>query len=254
LTRDDNALQASLRNELVALLHAKRHEEALALLYRALAESPAAPELQRGIDHLKNFLIVGYAKRLGGLDRVAPPIPASVSRKPEAMLVGRYIDGVTTFGDIAQTCPLGLLRTLQVLVGLFAPPLEDEAAASSRGKPAGEVASAREPASVLSLVTRLQAPVEIADSKPREAPESARMLPAAPLSTAAEDPAAAAQAEAEAEKAYRALFQTGTTAFVQRRFREAVEAFEECARLRPEDKSVLVMLRRSQQDLRNQIE
>jgi tetratricopeptide (TPR) repeat protein len=248
LTREDNALEASLRNELVALLRAKRHEEALALLYRALAESPAAPELQRGIDHLKNFLIVGYAKRLGGLDRVAPPVPAAISRKPEAMLVGRYIDGVATFGDIAQTCPLGLLRTLQVLVGVFAPPTADEGEPSSRGKVPSEAASAREPASVLSLVTRLQGPVESSELKPSSAPGSARMLPAAPASAAAETP------EAELEKTYRALFAAGTTAFVQRRFREAVDAFEECARLRPDDKAVHVMLRRSQQDLRNQIE
>jgi hypothetical protein len=245
LTRESNRpLQPSLRGELVALLRDKRHEEALALLYRALADAPGAPELQRGIDHLKNHLIVGYAKRLGGLDRVAPLHSAATSRNPEAMLVSKYIDGTATFGDIAQTCPLGQLRTLQVLVGMFVPVSSTDAEPLSEG-------ATRESANVLRLVARLHDPTESQDvysipahSGMRERPPSAQVAAAA----------AEPSPEAEAEREFRSLFASGTTAYVQRRFREAVDAFEECERLRPDDKSVAVMLRRSQHDLRNLIE
>src|SRR5688572_17146896 len=118
---DGDALQkvAAVRADVVALLREKRYEEALAALYRARSESPGDPELQRSIDQLKEFLVGAYAKRLGGLDQIAKPIPLSAVRSPDAVLLARYIDGTSTFGDLAQMCPLGQLRTLQVLIGLY---------------------------------------------------------------------------------------------------------------------------------------
>ena len=110
---------ATVRADVVAFLREKRYEEALAALYRARSESPGDRELQKSIDQLKEFLVGAYAKRLGGLDQVAKPIPLTAVRTPDAVLLARYIDGTSTFGDLAQMCPLGQLRTLQVLIGLY---------------------------------------------------------------------------------------------------------------------------------------
>ncbi|HET9959910.1 MAG TPA: hypothetical protein VFQ61_35705 [Polyangiaceae bacterium] len=120
MSHNTDALQkVSVRTDVLALLREKRYEDALALLYRARSEAPADRELQKSIDQIKEFLVGAYAKRLGGLDRVATPIPSSAVRSPDVVLLSRYVDGTSTFGDIAQMCPLGQLRTLQVLVGLY---------------------------------------------------------------------------------------------------------------------------------------
>jgi hypothetical protein len=110
---------ALVRADVVGLVRDKRYEEALAVLYRARAESPSDREIQKSIGQIKEFLIGAYAKRLGGLDQVARPIPLSAVRSPDALLLARYIDGTSTFGDVAQICALGQLRTLQVLVALY---------------------------------------------------------------------------------------------------------------------------------------
>jgi len=106
------------RADVVGLVREKRYEEALAVLYRARSDSPGDLEIQRSIGQIKEFLIGAYAKRLGGLDQVAVRIPTSATSSPDALLVDRYIDGTSTFGDIAQVCPLGQLRTLQLLIEL----------------------------------------------------------------------------------------------------------------------------------------
>ena len=74
-------------------------------------------------------MVGSYAKRLGGLDQVAQPVEPASGRSPDVVLLSRYVDGVTTYGDLAAICPLGRLRTLQVLTEIYAkaadPPASD---------------------------------------------------------------------------------------------------------------------------------
>src|SRR5690606_11354661 len=55
-------------------------------------------------------------------------------------------------------------------------------------------------------------------------------------------------AETAEDRRYREEFARGTAAFVQRRYAEAIEAFEACARMRPGDAGASVMLRRAQRE------
>src|SRR3954469_7805422 len=107
MSSERDASAALVRADVLVLLRERRYEEALAMLYRARAESPDSAELQKSIDQIKEFLVGAYAKRLGGLDQVARPIPVSSTRSPDMVLVSRYIDGTSTFGDVAQMSPLG---------------------------------------------------------------------------------------------------------------------------------------------------
>lgn len=202
---DANA--ALVRSDVLVLLREKRYEEALARLYQARAETPDNVELQKGIDQVKEFLIGAYAKRLGGLDQIAEPVPPVAGRSPDMVLLARYVDGTSTYGDLAEMCPLGRLRTLQVLIEMYprqAPP------------PSSTI---REP-------------------EPEPEPETERS--ASSLPPAVEDPEA---------RAYREAFARGTAAYIQRRFADAVEAFEHCDQLRPGDAAAAVMLRRARRDL-----
>src|SRR5262245_22029310 len=97
-----DATTALVRSDVLVLLREKRYEEALARLYQARAESPGSVELQRGIDQVKEFLIGAYAKRLGGLDQIAKPIAPAPGRSPDMVLIARYVDGATTYGDLAE--------------------------------------------------------------------------------------------------------------------------------------------------------
>jgi hypothetical protein len=215
----------------LALLRDKRYEEALAALYRARADAPSDPHLQKSIEQVKEFLIGAYAKRLGGLDQVAKPIPLSALRSPDTVLLARYVDGTSTFDDVTQICPLGKLRTLQVLVGLYSgkepPRIDAEAPTSGVRLPAVAPAAAAPPAAL----TR-------DDDLP--APETARSASVA---------AVVQSLETEETRQYNEAFGRGTAAYVQHRYGDAVEAFEVCARLRPGDKPADVMLRRSLRDL-----
>jgi tetratricopeptide (TPR) repeat protein len=245
-----DALQgvAALRADVVALLREKRYEETLAALYRARSESPNDLELQKSIEQLKEFLVGTYAKRLGGLDRVATTIPISAVRTPDAVLLARYIDGTSTYGDLAQICPLGQLRTLQVLIGLYCgsePPRiygiesarvygvetprahHDPPTSGLRG-PDGPV----EPFAV-EVATRER------DDADRGPPDTARSASVAAAARAFED---------ENDRQYKELFALGTAAFVQRRFTDSAELFESCLQLRPDDRAATVMLRRSLDD------
>jgi hypothetical protein len=241
-----DALQrvASLRADVVALLRERRYEETLAALYRARSESPADLELQKGIDQLKEFLIGTYAKRLGGLDRVATPIPLSAVRSPDAVLLARYIDGTSTYGDLAQMCPLGQLRTLQVLLGLYsgseppriygveAPRIHGVEAASQPQEPPHSGLRVQDgPLEPLSVGVA----DETQDNAERSAPDTARSG-----SFVVERPF-----ETEESRRYNELFARGTAAFVQGRYTESAEAFDSCVRLRPDDRAAAVMLRRS---------
>ncbi len=234
---------ALVRADVLVLLREKRYEEALAVLYRARADQPDNTELLKSIDQIKEFLIGAYAKRLGGLDQIAKPIPLSASRSPDVVLLSRYIDGVSTFGDIAQMSPLGQLRTLQILVGLY----------PKRESQAGDPKSARQPV----LVEPAPEPIETA-FRPETLEKSGMIEVREPIEVAPPEsvqrPSSTPPRPVETEEArqYRELFEAGTAAFIQRRYQEAVTAFEACDRLRPGDKAAGVMLRRSLRDLEHQ--
>jgi len=231
MSSDRDASAALVRADVLVLLRERRYEEALAMLYRARADSPDSAELQKSIDQIKEFLIGAYAKRLGGLDQIAQQIPVSAARSPDVVLISRYIDGNSTFADIAQMCPLGQLRTLQVLVGLYKKP--DAAPASSELEQRRSGLHAIDPLTNDSGSFAVHMPVEA------PAPDTARSPSSLPASVM----------ETEQDRRYKEAFSQGTAAFIQRRFADAVAAFRTCDSLRPGDSAAQVMLRRSQRDL-----
>jgi hypothetical protein len=223
-----DASAALVRADILVLLREKRYEEALARLYQARSESPDSAELQKGIDQVKEFLIGAYAKRLGGLDQIARPIPPAAGRSPDIVLLSRYIDGTSTYGDLAQMCPLGRLRTLQVLMEMY--PRNSAAV----GVPASEAPYSG------------PRPAESRTNDFAEAPpESARSTSAILRS----EPAPSPRSESPEERRYRELFEAGTAAFIQRRYDDAITAFESCAELRAGDGPAAVMLRRVRREL-----
>ena len=224
-----DAVAALVRADILVLLREKRYEEALARLYQARSESPDSAELQKGIDQVKEFLIGAYAKRLGGLDQIAKPVPPAAGRSPDVVLLSRYIDGTSTYGDLAQMCPLGRLRTLQVLMEIYPrqsslPGAEPEAPYSG-------------PRSVDSAA-HLSGSEGLADSDDERPPETERSSSAIRLGEQV-----AAPVETAEERSYREQFQLGTAAFVQRRYEDAIAAFEACKQQRVDDPRVDVMLR-----------
>jgi hypothetical protein len=214
---DSDPSAALVRSDVLVLLRQKRYEEALARLYQARTDTPGSMELQKGIDQVKEFLVGSYAKRLGGLDQIAQPVEPAAGRSPDMVLLSRYIDGVTTYGDLAAICPLGRLRTLQVLTEIYAKPVDP-------------------PASDARLV-----------ADPVDAPETARSPTSIP------PPHVPPVDDSPDARAYRAAFAQGTAAFIQNRFADAIEAFETCDRLRPGDAAANVMLRRARRDLESRI-
>jgi hypothetical protein len=256
---DGDVLQKtdSVRADVLALLREKRYEEALSVLYRARSESPADRQLQKSIDQIKEFLIGAYAKRLGGLDQVATPVPLAVVRSPDALLLSRYIDGSATLGDVAQMCPLGQLRTLQVLIGLYfgaEPPRIDAELARIDVDP--QRADSGAPRSGLRVPDAPAAPITLLGGVPPQddrAPDTARSASSAAVAQrvaqSATIPPAPSSSARRQQDPYEEMFTAGTAAFVQRRYSEAVEAFEACVRLRPDDRAATVMLRRSLQGL-----
>jgi hypothetical protein len=233
-----DASAALVRADVLVLLRERRYEDALAMLYRARADSPDSAELQKSIDQIKEFLIGAYAKRLGGLDQIAQQIPVNTVRSPDVVLVSRYIDGNSTIGDIAQMCPLGQLRTLQVLVGLYKKP--DAAPTSTeleRTRSSG-IHTIDPGASDTAAFAAHLAP-------DAPAPDTARSPSELPVTA----PVSVLVVETEDDRRYKESFSLGTAAFIQRRFADAVRAFRACDDLRPGDKAAQVMLRRAQRDL-----
>ena len=241
---------ALVRSDVLVLLRERRYEDALARLYQARAETPGSVELQKGIDQVKEFLIGAYAKRLGGLDQIAKSFTPGAGRSPDVVLLSRYIDGVTTYGDLAEICPLGRLRTLQVLIEMYVPK------SSVTGGAEQEAHSGPRPLDALSEPhVRVLPPVppsgELADSE-QPSVESEEPAPETARSASPPPPSAPIDESPEARE-YRAAFGRGTAAFIQSRFADAVDAFETCARLRPGDTAADVMLRRARRDLESRV-
>jgi hypothetical protein len=219
---------ALVRADVLVLLREKRYEEALERLYRARADAPDSAELQKSIEQVKEFLVGAYAKRLGGLDRIARPVAPAPGRSPDMVLLSRYIDGTSSYGDLSQMCPLGRLRTLQVLVEMYA----------RQGTPAGQLGA--EPEVPYSGPRALDVPTALlADAVDEPAPDTARSV-APPPASPPDTPEA---------RDYREAFGRGTAAFIQRRYGDAVDAFAACAHLRPGDGAADVMLRRARREL-----
>jgi len=224
---DVDVSAALVRSDVLVLLRQKRYEEALARLYQARAETPDSAELQKGIDQVKEFLIGSYAKRLGGLDQIAQPVEPASGRSPDMVLLSRYVDGTTSYGDLAAICPLGRLRTLQVLTEIYAKAPVEPPVSNARliaAEPADAPETARSPSSL-----------------PAPQPPPTPLPPAPPIDDSPE------------AQAYRAAFGQGTAAFIQKRFADAIAAFEACDRLRPGDAAANVMLRRARRDLESHV-
>jgi tetratricopeptide (TPR) repeat protein len=229
---DADASAALVRADVLVLLREKRYEEALARLYQARSETPDSVELQKGIDQVKEFLIGAYAKRLGGLDQIAQPITPAAGRSPDVILLSRYIDGAATYGDLAEMCPLGRLRTLQVLIEMYPRQLASPVGIATVPEAPH---SGRRP---LDMLERSQQ-TSIVDAGDEVQPETERSVSSAPPPPP----------EAPEARRYREAFGLGTAAFIQNRFADAIEAFESCAQLRPGDAAAAVMLRRARRDL-----
>ncbi len=229
---------ALVRSDVLVLLREKRYEEALARLYQARAETPDSVELQKGIDQVKEFLTGAYARRLGGLDQVAKQLAPVAGRSPDVVLLSRYIDGVTTYADLTAICPLGRLRTLQVLVEMYAPktlgPTPADAAAQSGARPLEALSD-----------SRMRVELVVAEEPVPETARSGSSAPPPPASVPVDNSPEARE--------YRAAFARGTAAFIQHRFADAIEAFEACAQLRPGDAAADVMLRRARRDLESRV-
>ncbi|HTQ02440.1 MAG TPA: TRP-like protein [Polyangiaceae bacterium] len=226
---------AAVRADIVALLREKRYEETLAALYRARSEAPGDRELQKSIDQIKEFLVGTYAKRLGGLDRVAAPLPVSAPRSPDVVMLGRYVDGVSTYADIAQMCPLGQLRTLQVLVGVYCgvEPPRISGIDAPRAEPPNSGFRTHDEAPTAPSAEIREASRAEPDASP---PDTARSRSIGTIGRVL---------ETEEDRRYKETFAQGTAFFVQRRFTDAAEAFETCLKLRPRDRAAEVMFRRS---------
>jgi hypothetical protein len=234
MSSERDASAALVRADVLVLLRERRYEDALAVLYRARADSPDSAELQKSIDQIKEFLIGAYAKRLGGLDQIAQQVPVNAGRSPDVVLISRYIDGSSTFGDIAQMCPLGQLRTLQVLVGIYRKP--------DAAPPSAELERTRSGLHTIDPIANALPSLVVnpaADAPDAPAPDTARSLQLPTPKVV----------ETDSDRRYKEAFSLGTTAFIQRRFADAVASFRDCDALRPGDNAAQVMLRRSQRDL-----
>jgi hypothetical protein len=228
---------ASVRADVLALLREKRYEELLALLYKARTEAPKSVELQKSIVQVKAFLIGMYAERLGGLDQVPQPLPVSAGRSPDVVLLSRYVDGISTHDDIAQVCPLGRIKTLQLLVEVYAP------AGRSGLVPLVDVSEPRSEER-LQLNGVPDSAVEASTTSSDEpVPETVRRVV----------PEAALPINDPIEQEYRRSFAAGTAAYIQCRYADAVSAFEACIQLRVGDARAEVMLRRSRHDLESSL-
>jgi hypothetical protein len=243
------ASAALVRADILVLLREKRYEEALTRLYQARADSPDSTELQKGIDQVKEFLIGAYAKRLGGLDQVPLPMPPAAGRSPDVVLLSRYIDGVSTYGDLAEMCPLGRLRTLQVLIEMYPraklPVAPGRPEAPDSGPRSLDAAAARASRNDFSETSDQAAPPTARSAA--VVPLALRVGLAEPAVESAE--AEVARLETPEARRYREAFEAGTAAFIQHRYAAALEAFEICAQLRPGDGPAAVMLRRVRRDL-----
>jgi hypothetical protein len=132
-----------MRAELEQLLASKRYEEALQLLHAARWSVPDAAEISRGIGLLKERLVRGYLRRIGNLDviprRTGDLAGTDASFSEEERTLLRLVDGISSFGDIANQSMLGRFETYRALVrflddGIVAAPASSEPPAAGTGR------------------------------------------------------------------------------------------------------------------------
>jgi len=260
--REANLTQ--VRSEVLQLLKEKRYEDALQLLYWARSKLPGHAELQRSVEQVKELLVGSYAKRLGGLDKLAEPLTTKPKRSPDFLLISRYIDGVSTYGDLAQICPLGRLRTLQLLTELYCPDAEAQGEPRSGERVVNSSAASQEAeeleekAPITRRSSSLPPPAEQSVDRPpgRIGPPPSSRSPDIVPSVGPDGKEYRVSQPGEAHPfatsepcAFRESFEAGTSAFVQKRFEEAAEAFRKCMNVRPDDKQAEVMLRHCEREL-----
>ncbi len=187
--------------ELERMLKQRRYDDALALLYAARAKHPQDASISRSIRLLRERLILSYAERLTTLDHV-PTVAADFDRSrlsSEQRQVLSFVDGISTFGDIAAANASGQLLTLRVLSDL------QDAGAFNVESPG----SSRRPS-----------------SRPMEEPSVRPTGPVAKSRPAALD---------APDEAYEALFRRATEAYLRREFEQALQLFQLCSERRPAD-------------------
>lgn len=215
------------RAALEALLHDKRYEEALALLYRARDRTPQDPALSRSIRALKEHLVLCFSRELGSLDRI-PVLVASdealAKIAPEQRQVLRLIDGLATFGDVLVSSRLGRFETYRLLASML-----------KRG-----TITVRSPSVTMDAVRADAAPPTTAPPSPRfEDPPPTRVSP-----TYTPPPPLSSSAPPSADTEYEEAFDLATEAYLRRDYDEAVGLYEACLLLRPGDARAEHNLRR----------
>lgn len=117
--RASSALSPSDAEGVVALVRARRYEDAIERLAELSASHPGDGTVRASIRILEDHLVREYARALGGLDRI--PLAAELVVAPgdaNARQVHALLDGSATLGDILRQTPLTRLETLRVLRGL----------------------------------------------------------------------------------------------------------------------------------------
>ncbi len=209
-----------LRAEVIDLVRTKNYDRALEVLFVLRALVPDDAQVSASIQQIKGFLVARLARQLGGLDSIAPPIPQGAARTPETLVVARLVDGIASIDDVCKTSPFGQLQTLKILHALYR-------SALSQTRDYSEAAD-DVPAPTPSTI--------------RAAIDPAALVPSTPSVFAARD--AEPEPATEPRFDFNATFQRGLSAYIQRRYDEAREAFEECLRDQPLNRQVETMLQR----------
>jgi tetratricopeptide (TPR) repeat protein len=195
--------------ELEGLLRERRYEEALELLYRLRARRPDDTALARGIRLLRERVEVSYAERLRNLDYVPHRLNATDSfmLTSEERQVMALVDGISSCGDILHVSALGRLNTLRVLCGLVE---HERISLATDGSPE---------------TSRSQ---QVARRRSSPPPPSPRARPSGTFGAVSVPPGR--------DDGFDSLFRRATEAYLLRSYEDARNLFEECCRLRPDDR------------------
>ncbi|MCA9626714.1 MAG: hypothetical protein KC766_03565 [Myxococcales bacterium] len=122
---------------LQALLSERRYEDALDLLCSVREAFPEDQALTRSIRLLRDHLSARYARRLEDLDVVPRVARQERNLAANERRVLELVDGVTSFGELLLTSPLGQFDTLRALFSLIRGGVivDDTVASASRRPP-----------------------------------------------------------------------------------------------------------------------
>lgn len=159
---------AFLRQRVEELVRAGAHDEALERLYELSALLPSDADIHASLEHVKEFLVMRYARALGGLDKIPSAMPVREIRSAEAIPIRHLANGRASYDDIVRASSLGRIRTLQLLCELYG---DDNALALARkGRP-------RVTAQLPVRPTPPQAPLRVAPPMPAPAAAHRATLP-----------------------------------------------------------------------------